>query len=345
LQRVLKSLDIEGWNEFPDTPIIDVRSPGEFHQGHMTSAHSLPLFNDEERAIIGILYKQAGHESAMEKGLEITGPKIHQMVLNAKFIAPAKNIKVHCWRGGMRSGSVAWILNTMGFENVYTLKGGYKKYRNWILSIFENQYPLTILGGKTGSAKTEILKILAQKNEPTIDLEGMANHKGSAFGWIGEDDQPTNEQFENVLGEKLYTLKDQSHIWLEDESEHIGKIRIPHALFEQLRNAKVFFIDIPSKVRIPHLVQTYSQFGDEKLEISLLKIQRRLGGLKTQQALKALEYKDYEQVAEIALYYYDKSYESGVKRRDQSKVTIIPSDTIDPVYNTHLILKAYQDHK
>lgn len=342
---MLKSLDIEQWNEVDNVPIIDVRSPKEYHQGHMATAHSLPLFTDEERAIIGTLYKQAGHDQAMEKGLEITGPKIHQMVLEAKSVAPNKNLKVHCWRGGMRSGSVAWILNTMGFENVYTLKGGYKKYRNWILSLFEKQYPLTILGGKTGSAKTEILKILCQKNEPVIDLERLADHKGSAFGWIGEKDQPTNEQFENFLGEQLYQLKDQSHIWLEDESEHIGKIRLPHTLFSQLRKANVFFIDIPAHVRIPHLVKTYSHFGDEKLESSILKIQKRLGGLKTKNALEALAKKDYEQVAEIALYYYDKSYESGVNRRDKSHVIRIPSNTIDPTQNAQMILNAYQVHK
>lgn len=330
-----KALPIDQWLLFHDIPILDVRSPSEFMHGHISTAHSLPLFSDEERAIVGTLYKQEGKEPAMQKALELVGPQMHTMVAKAKTLAPIKKARIHCWRGGMRSSSVAWLLYTMGYEEVYTLAGGYKAYRHWIRSAFEKSYDLFILGGKTGSAKTEILKELDKQSEPTIDLEKLAHHKGSAFGWIGEPHQPSQEQFENLLGESLH--KTQEALWLEDESENIGSVRIPNNLFRQLRDAPVFFLDIPRGPRIQHLVKTYSQYGDEKLQRSILKIERRLGGLQTKNALVALQQKDYEQVADIALAYYDKTYENGATKRT-GQIIRIPSETIDPMHNAALIL-------
>ncbi|MEP7323876.1 MAG: tRNA 2-selenouridine(34) synthase MnmH [Saprospiraceae bacterium] len=340
---MLRPLTIEEWIKEGNVPIIDVRSPAEHKHGHIPDAHTLPLFNDEERAKIGTLYKQVGKSEAILSGLDIVGPKMSAIIKQANELATNpkdaghKTVRVHCWRGGMRSNSVAWLLNTAGFEKVFTLIGGYKAYRNWVLKTFEITYPLLILGGKTGSAKTEILNELANRKEPVIDLERLAHHKGSAFGWIGEQPQPSQEQFENNLAQDLYRL-DPSDIWLEDESERIGLVRIPHPLFEQIRKAPVYFIDIPKQVRIQHLVKTYSHFGDEKLELSILRISKRLGGLNTKLALEALTKKEYDRVADITLNYYDKYYEGGVARRLPSSVIRITSDTIDPVSNADLIL-------
>ncbi len=346
------SVPIEEWNQLSDIPIMDVRSPGEYTQGHMVDAHSIPLFSNEERAIIGTLYKQTGREEAMHKALEMVGPHMIGLVEAAKGIAPGKKIKVHCWRGGMRSGSVAWLLNTMGFQEVFTLQGGYKSYRKWILSLYEKDYPLLILGGRTGSAKTEVLKALKQMNESVIDLEAIAHHKGSAFGWIGESEQPSQEQFENNLGEQLFSLRNVENFWLEDESISIGKNRIPIQLFEKLRSATVYFLDIPVEIRIPHLVNTYAAYGDEKLAQSIMKIHKRLGGMNTKLALEGLAKKDYELVARLALKYYDKSYEAGINHRVPNSVVRIHSKTIDPIKNAALILNhklknkhgAYQTH-
>lgn len=336
------TVPIEAWLQETDLPILDVRSPSEYAHGHIPGAHSIPLFDDEGRAIVGTTYKQTGKSAAMIRGLELAGPKLADLVKTAIDKAPLKKVRLHCWRGGMRSGSVAWLLHTMGFDQVLTLAGGYKSYRNWVLAQFEKKYELLILGGRTGSAKTEVLKQLAAHQLPVIDLEGLAHHKGSAFGWIGEQAQPTQEQFENHLAQNLRHHA-SSTIWMEDESERIGLVRIPNTIYEQIRSAPVFFLDIPRSVRIPHLVNTYSHFGDEKLETSILRISKRLGGLNTKLALEALKVKDYPEVARITLGYYDKYYEAGVSRRVPSSVHKLPSETIDTALNAELILKHQSD--
>jgi tRNA 2-selenouridine synthase len=192
------------WQHLTDRVLIDVRSPAEFARAHIPNAHSLPLFNDEERAKVGTMYKQMSPEAALLKGLEIVGPKMSGFVKKAIKWSPDRKVIVHCWRGGKRSGSVAWLLKFAGFD-VLTIEGGYKNYRQTVLQSFDNQLlkNMIILGGKTGSGKTYILKELEKRGEQIIDLEGLANHKGSAFGWIGENQQPTTEHFENLLHDAL----------------------------------------------------------------------------------------------------------------------------------------------
>lgn len=244
----------------------------------------------------------------------------------------------------MRSGSVGWLLNTMGFDQVHILNSGYKAYRHWALAQFEKNYPIQVLGGKTGSAKTEILKVLSRMDHAVIDLEGLARHKGSAFGWIGEAEQPTQEQFENDLATSLNARQNQEDVWLEDESERIGLARIPTPLFKQMRSAPLYFIDIPKSIRIPYLIDTYAQEGDEKLELSILRISKKLGGANTKLALQALHRQDYQQVADLVLYYYDKSYDTGLNTRTATQVIHIGSETIDPVINAQLILQHKSKH-
>ncbi len=334
---MLRHLSIDEWIQAIDLPILDVRSPSEYEHGHIQGACSLPLFNDIERAQLGTTYKQIGKSEALMLGLDLVGPRMKELVQQAMLLAPGHQTRVHCWRGGMRSGSLAWLLHTMGFDTVYTLSGGYKAYRNWAIHQFDKKYNLHVVGGRTGSAKTEVLQVLKSFDQSIVDLEGLAHHKGSAFGWIGQQAQPTQEQFENYLAHQLYQIGN-STFWLEDESERIGLVRIPKPLFEQLRSAQVYFLDIPRAVRIPHLIKTYSHFGDEKLEVSILRIHKRLGGLSTKTALDALSRQDYECVADLMLNYYDKYYEAGVGRRVLCSVIRVSSDTVDPQINAALIL-------
>ncbi|MEY2794218.1 MAG: hypothetical protein RJA76_2210, partial [Bacteroidota bacterium] len=179
-------------------PILDVRSPGEFKRAHIPNALSLPLFTDEEREKVGICYKHQGKEKAVELGLEFVGPKLVNFVKYAKKVAFEGEILVHCWRGGMRSASMAWLLETAGLK-VFLLEGGYKSYRNFVLKIQSEPLPLRVLGGKTGSGKTELLREMKNAGFQVIDLEDLAKHRGSAFGHFGLEEQPSSEHFENLL--------------------------------------------------------------------------------------------------------------------------------------------------
>ena len=309
-------------------PVVDVRSPGEFDHAHIPGAYSLPLFNNLERADIGTLYKNSGKEIAVEKGLEYVGPKMKILVAEAKKLAKEKEIIIHCWRGGMRSGSMAWLLETAGLK-VYLIKGGYKSYRQWIQKQFKRQIPILVIGGKTGSGKTEIIQELKAQGFQTLDLEGMANHRGSSFGHIGLPIQPSTEEFENTLGEELFRLDFSKPIFVEDESRSIGRVYQPNDFYNQLREAKVLFLDIPVEARIPHLVKVYGSYSKEELGKSIDKIKKRLGGQWHQAAHEALEQGDLEEVVRIVLNYYDKAYLFGLSKRNQDNVIRIQINSLN----------------
>ena len=180
-------------------PVIDVRSPSEFSQGHVPGAINIPLFDDQERKIVGIRYKQVNKEAAMYAGLEFAGKKLVELAKEGeKKAGKNKTLLVHCWRGGMRSKSMVWLFETLGLT-CYLLEGGYKSYRHYVHNEMALQLHVNVIGGRTGSGKTDILLFLEHAGEPVIDLEGFAHHKGSAFGARGESIQPTTEQFENEL--------------------------------------------------------------------------------------------------------------------------------------------------
>ncbi len=320
------------------TPVIDVRTPAEFNQGHIPGAYNIPLLNNEERAVVGTLYKHEGKEAAFIKALEYTGPKMADYVRKAKKIADKNELLVYCWRGGMRSGSMAWLFNSAGISS-YTLEGGYKAYRRHIHSLFENTKKIIVLGGYTGSGKTEILKEMS-KHIQVIDLEGFAHHKGSAFGFIGQNPQPTTEQFENNLGDEWLKLDFDKHIWLEDESRNIGRIYLPESIYSKIRNAPVLFIEIPKTLRINRLVKEYSGYNDQLLQNAIEKIKKRLGGLNYQNAIKALENKNYSKVAKITLDYYDKAYLHGLNKREKEKIFKLQIEDDNPV-NTSNIIQEY----
>ena len=202
-------------------PVLDVRSPGEYKHAHIPGAHSFPLFTDEERKIVGTTYKQNSREEAIKIGLDFFGPTLKQRVIEAERIAKGNKILlVHCWRGGMRSAAISWLLDLYGFK-IYTLIGGYKAYRNWVLEQFKKNYPFQLIGGYTGSGKTELLVALKKEKQLIVDLEEIAGHKGSAFGNIGLPPQPGQEQFENYLSMALHGCVQASAstpIWFEVES-------------------------------------------------------------------------------------------------------------------------------
>jgi len=318
-------------------PVVDVRSPAEFENGHIPGAFSIPIFTNEERAIVGTNYKKNGKENAIMNGLEIVGPKLVDFVKQAKKIAPQKKILVHCWRGGMRSASMAWLFSTAGFE-VKILEGGYKNYRTYSRDLFNRIEKLFVLGGYTGSGKTDILKEMEKIGAQFLDLEGIANHKGSAFGAIGQHPQPTTEQFENMLAKKLGEFDLTKPVWVEDESRQVGRCAIPDNLFAHMRDTHLIKVIIPKIIREKRLVKEYGCFPKEPLENSIKNIERRLGGLRTKQSLDALESGDMLKVAEITLEYYDKAYLHGNSKRNTKLIYELYINKDDPAKSAQKVL-------
>lgn len=294
--------------------IIDVRTPAEFMQGHIPGALNIPLFTDSERVVVGTLYLHEGKDVAVEKGLEFVGPRMAALVREAKKVSEGKILYVHCWRGGMRSASMAWLFRTAGLKAV-VLKGGYKAYRQSFAELLQLPWKLLILGGPTGCGKTDILHALRQRGEQILDLEGLANHKGSAFGALGQEPQPTTEQFQNNLHHTFRSLDPDRWLWSECESLSIGKVFLPQELFNKMLAAPFIYLYLPLSCRIERLLKEYGNFSEEELIASFRKIERKLGGERTTQAIKLLEDKKIAEASAIALQYYDKSYTKSFNDR------------------------------
>lgn len=332
--------------------LLDVRSPGEYNHAHVPGAYSLPLFTNEERAVVGTAYKQQSREQAIKIGLDFFGPKMRRMVEEVEslvksqefkagsqegrtknFERPALNSKIptqnsvllYCWRGGMRSAAVAWLLGLYGFQ-VYVLQGGYKRFRQWVFEKVAEPYSLKIIGGYTGSGKTELLHELERHAETTIDLEDLASHKGSAFGNIGLPKQPSQEQFENKLAIALHAktydterdanfFKTPYSIWVEDESQRIGTVNIPNAFWQTMRSAPVYFLNIPFEERLQHLVTEYGCLNKAQMIDAIRRISKRLGPMETKYAIQFLEEENTAESFRILLQYYDKQYRKALHNR------------------------------
>jgi tRNA 2-selenouridine synthase len=306
-------------------PVVDVRTPAEFARGHIPDASNLPLFSNEERAEIGLIYKEMGKEPATRLGLDLVGPRLTEMIDRLREMVPMGPVLVHCWRGGMRSDSVAWLLNFTGEFQASVLQGGYKSYRRLALEQFGAERPLFVLGGMTGSGKTRVLRALPSCGGQCLDLEALACHKGSAFGALGQPEPPTQQQFENDIGLRLFRSDYSRPLWVEDESRHIGRRTIPEALWTRMRQAPVFVIERPRQERVRVLVEDYGSADPGELIRSIRKIERRLGGVRTREAVEAVEEGDLENVCHVVLDYYDKTYRHGLGKRDPAQITRIDS--------------------
>ena len=338
-------------------PILDVRSPSEYSHAHMPYAHNMPLFTDEERKVVGTAYKQQNRQIAIKIGLDYFGPKMRRMVEDAEEILKqhhthkkqtVNTLLVHCWRGGMRSAGVAWLLDLYGYK-VYTLAGGYKAYRQWVLQQFLHPYTFRVLGGYTGSGKTYLLQQLMLRRQTVIDLEGIAHHKGSAFGALGNLPQPSQEQFENNLAAALVkagTANQDSTIWVEDESRRIGDVNLPEALWNKMRLAPVYFLDIPFEERLDFLVKEYGKFKKEELASNIMRLRKRLGGLETKNAIGYLIEGNFSACFGILLRYYDKVYKNGLYNREDVEhlLNTLPCNTVDPVTNSRILLNLIDNN-
>ncbi|HVV54311.1 MAG TPA: tRNA 2-selenouridine(34) synthase MnmH [Mucilaginibacter sp.] len=334
---MIRTLCIEDFVELDVTiPVADVRTPAEFAQGHIAGAHNIPLFSNEERVQVGTTYKQQGREQAILLGFDLTGPKWSGFIKKALEIAPGKKIALHCWRGGMRSGAMAWALDLYGFD-VYLLEGGYKKYRRWALSRFEKKYNLLVLGGMTGSGKTLILHRLKELGEQVIDLEELAQHRGSTYGSMNCLVQPTQEQFENELAAQLHRADPEKPVWLEDESITIGKRFIPNGLWRQMREAQLVSVNIGAEERVKYLVEEYGKLDKDFLAECTQRIWKRLGPEQTQKAILAISENRMADFIRLVLVYYDKTYRLGLSKRSAENMHTIDCDGSNALENAKKI--------
>lgn len=314
--------------------LVDVRSPKEFADATIPGSINIPLFNNEERAAVGTLYKQQGPEAAKEKGLALFSAKLPEFI--AQFRSFTDPIVVYCWRGGMRSKTAATVLNLMDTP-VSRLDGGIRSYRRWVASTLEEQHvalpKMYVLNGYTGSGKTILLKRLQEHGYPILDLEGMANHRGSAFGQVGLE--PNNQKkFDSLLVQALKRYEHASFIFLEGESKRIGKVSLPDFLYDKKENGKQLFIDLPMEKRVQNILNEYDPDAhrDNIMEAFLI-IKKRIHTPIAKEIEDDLLQGKFDSATKLLLeYYYDPRYEHTLRNYSDDKKVTIHADNLDEAY-------------
>lgn len=338
-------------------PLLDVRSPSEYRTAHMAGAHNLPLFSDEERARVGTAYARQGQEAAALLALRLVGGRLADMAETARSLCPPqplppdippallrgdaaeaagspdapdagqtprRHVLLHCWRGGLRSRSMAWLLETCGFA-VHLLRGGYRAFRAHVRQELARPRPVLVLGGFTGCGKTDILHALADRGQQVIDLEGLARHRGSAFGAVAlSGEQPGNEAFENLLFEQWRNLDPQRPVWLEDESRRIGHVTLCEEFFRHIDRSPLVVVELPLPLRLRRLVRIYGSADGsaapspdiaEALCAALQKLRRRLGNADCTRCCELVRAGRLDEAAARVLHYYDKCYRHQQEHR------------------------------
>ena len=336
----VKKLPASGFLDLSGSlPVVDVRSPGEYSYGHIPGAVNIPLFDDLQRAEVGTVYKKEGNLKAVIRGIDLAAPEMSAKLKSAVALARDKSLLTYCWRGGMRSEAMAWLFS-MGGLTPLLLEGGYKAYRNHILTDLGRKRNFIILGGLTGSGKTYILKYMMSSGMQVTDLEGLASHKGSAFGALGQQPQPSSEHFANLLYSDLSGKKEEDPVWLEDESRNIGTVFMPDGFYDVMQSAPVIALMMSIETRIPRLLREYASFPPEQTIASVMKISKRLGGDRTRAAVEAIQKGDFATAIRITLEYYDKSYYYALSRSQGRQVIYLDTDTDDVAVNASRVLEA-----
>jgi tRNA 2-selenouridine synthase len=246
--------------------LIDARAPAEFAEDHIPGAINCPVLNDEERAIVGTLYKQTGAFEARRVGGAMVAANLATH-LRERFADKPRGWRplVYCWRGGMRSGSMVTWLRLVGWD-AQQLQGGYKAWRKHVIGFIEQHAPALhyrVLCGPTGSAKTSVLQALEQAGAQVLDLEGLARHKGSVLGSLPGEDQPSQKAFETQIAHRLAQLDPARPVYVEAESRKIGRLAVPLPLLDALRASPCLEIAAERPVRLAYLLRDYAYLGDD----------------------------------------------------------------------------------
>lgn len=314
--KLYKTVKIEDVQQLAGEPIyIDLRSPIEYKKGHILNAINIPIFDNEERAEIGYVYKNNGVEVAKDLGLAIASKKLPSIVSEIRKLNNSKRaIIVYCWRGGMRSKSIVTILDLMGVQ-AFQLVGGYKQYRNLILEklqTFSLHSQIILLCGSTGVGKTKVLNLLAERNIPIIDLEQLANHRGSVFGQIGLGDSETAQNFDSKLLAYLEIYRNSPYIVLECESKRIGNVYLPEFLYQAMKAGKKILLEADFQIRISRLIEEYTDIYKQNnvaLLNSLSCLTKQLGHKKIASLIDDFNKGNVHNVVKILLSdYYDPLY-------------------------------------
>ncbi len=318
----LKTIEIGKALSLDDTVFVDVRSPLEYEEDRIVGAINIPLLDDEERKIIGTLYKQEGKDIAIEEGLRFTSNKIDDFYIQFRNLSREyENIVIYCARGGMRSASMVNFFSPLGM-NLIQLEGGYKSYRNHVLRFWENIHEkceLIVLHGLTGVGKTEALYSLQEKGISTLDLEGLAKNSGSVFGHVYfKENPPSQKYFESLLFNEIKNSKSK-YLFIESESKRIGGVCLPNDIYDKMTK-EGYHILLKSNMenRIKRLVHQYVRFNDKEDGIiidSLEKLRKRLGNEKVNLLIKKIHLKEYDFIArELLVNYYDPLYKYSIDK-------------------------------
>lgn len=299
---------------------IDARSESEFLKGHLPGAVNVPLLNNEERKEIGTVYKKQGRSAAVKLGLALVGPKMAELYSTYEALSKEKPLLFYCWRGGLRSLISSTLFQWSG-QKVYRLNGGYKSYRNWAQEQFQKPFKYVVLSGATGSGKTEILHMLSNEGVQMIDLEGLANHKGSAFGGLGKPAQPSTEAFENLLAEELSKLSIDKPVVFENESRLIGTCFLPQPIWDGIQSGPIVQLEVPFETRLERLSHEYGGFSNDLLMEKIHAISKKLGGQHAKSAIDDILNNNTKGWITAVLVYYDKTYAySADKNKERSKL-------------------------
>jgi len=316
------TINIDEALRLADACFFDMRSPLEYAEGSIPGAVNVPIFDNAERAEIGTIYRQQAMETAKTRGLEIASAKLPGLVQRIKAAAGRRQIIVYCWRGGMRSRSIATILQLMGIR-VYQLVGGYKAYRQYVLKRLQD-YKIgpcfVVFHGLTGVGKTALLQELERDGWPVLDLESLANHRGSAFGHIGKGNGVTAKNFDALLLAALDKYQGERFVFVEAESKRIGNVYVPDCVMEAMRRGRHILLSATMETRVERLLHEYlneprqAEYANADIFRSLETLQKRLGKAKTAKLRALLQAGKYEAFVEMLLVdYYDPLYDYSEK--------------------------------